>query len=509
VSEVVVVGAGPAGVAAAVAAAEAGARVTLVEEQSRPGGQYFKQPVGNGDGRDCPPALATNIRQGRELLAGLDRPNIELRCHTLVWDVSPDRTLRLYTLPGASGGKDNLQASSFNVDSPSQELYAKRLIIAAGAYERVMPFPGWTLPGVMTVGAAQLLLKGQGLLAGRRLLLAGTGPLLPLAGVQLLQAGAEIAAVVELQAARQLLSRASHFWGHWDKVGQALSHRRQLKKAGVPLKVGYAVIRALGEQEVNGAIIARVDGTGRPLPGTEEQLDVDTICLNFGFIPATELARLAGCRQRFDAHFGCLATDTDEQMETSRPGIFAVGEVRGIGGVEVALLEGAMAGATAARQLGYAVAESTAAQRDEWRRARAVVAALGSTFSLKPGLCSLAADDVVVCRCEEVTAGAIRAAVRAGATRLNDLKAWTRLGMGRCQGRICGPIAAQIVAQEAGIPVAAAGDFSARPPLKPLPLGAIAGSPPPETLEWEDHVTQYGQLRDTDEHRLAQIKRNM
>jgi D-hydroxyproline dehydrogenase subunit alpha len=511
-SEVVVVGAGPAGVAAAVAAAQAGAQVTLIEEQNRPGGQYFKQPGAACDPQHFPPSLAANIRQGRELLAGLHLPNIHLRCGTLVWDVTPERTLRLYTLPGAPGESDNvqpstsnLQRSTFNVKPFSEALQAKRLIIAAGAYERVMPFPGWTLPGVMTVGAAQLLLKGQGLLAGRRLLLAGTGPLLQLAGLQLLEAGAEVAAIVELQARRQFLSGAASFWGQWDKVSQALSHRQQLSRAGVPLKYAHAVVRAFGQQEVSGAVVAKVDGKGRPLAGTEESLAVDTICLNFGFIPATELTRLAGCRQRFDPHFGCLATETNDQMETSQAGIFAVGEVRGIGGVDVALLEGAIAGAAAAGQLGYR-ADETSSEREnqaraaKWRQARKLVAALGTMFPLKPGLCSLAQGEVVVCRCEEVTAGAIRTAVRAGATQLNDLKAWTRVGMGRCQGRVCGSIAAQIVAQEANIPVAAVGDFTARPPLKPVPLGVIAGpAPESEALEWEDHVTQYGFIRNADE----------
>jgi NAD(P)H-nitrite reductase large subunit len=247
-------------------------------------------------------------------------------------------------------------------------------------------------------------------------------------------------------------------------------------------------------------VIARVDDAGRPVAGKEERLAVDTICLNFGFVPATELTRLAGCEQRFDPHFGALATVTNEDMETSQPGIFAVGEVRGIGGVEVALLEGRMAGAAAAQQLGYQVdeaAHNSAALREEWQRARLVVETLGTMFSIKPSLCALASDDIVVCRCEEVTAGAVRAAVRAGATHLNQLKPWTRVGMGRCQGRVCGPIIAHLVAQETGRELAAVGTFTARPPVKPIPMGVIAGPDKqvkPE-LQWEDHVTQYGQVR--------------
>ncbi|MFQ5614121.1 MAG: NAD(P)/FAD-dependent oxidoreductase [Anaerolineae bacterium] len=480
-TDIVVVGAGPAGVAAAVTAARAGAQVTLVDEYSRPGGQYFKQPAALRDPNEFPPSLAGNIQQGRELLAGLDHPNLDLRCNTLVWNVTAGRRLSL-----------------FGPDGPD-ELEAERLIIASGAYERVMPFPGWTLPGVMTVGGAQLLLKGQSLRAGRRVLLAGTGPLLQLAGVQLLEAGAEVAAIVELQSRKTFLTQAPKFWGQWDKVGQGLAHQRQLKKAGVPLKFGQAVVRALGAHEVEGAVIAKVDAGGRPKAGSQERLEVDTVCLNFGFVPATELARLAGCEQRFEPHFGGLATVTDENLETSQPGIFAAGEVRGIGGVDVALLEGRIAGAAAARQLGYEPEEGDQdepALRAQWQQARAVVESLGAMFPVKPGLCELATDDVVVCRCEEVTAGEIRAAVQAGVTRLNALKPWTRVGMGRCQGRVCGPILAQIVAYETGLEVEAAGVFTARPPVKPLPMSVVAGSARPvEQLEWEDHVTQYGYVR--------------
>lgn len=479
--EIAVIGAGPAGVTAAVTAAQAGARVLLIDEQGRAGGQYFKQPAATMTSSHFPPAVATNIAKGRELLAGLDHPRIELRLHTLVWDVTPDRTLRLY-----SAGPDG--------STRTENLTPKRLIIAAGAYERVMPFPGWTLPGVMTVGAAQLLLKGQGLLPGQRLLLAGTGPLLQAAGVQLHQAGAEIVAILELQGRGQFLSGVRDFWGHWDKVGQAFDQRRQLAKAGVPFKTGHVISQALGDEFVTAAVIRKVDGEGRLLPRWQETLAVDTICLNFGFVPATELTRLAGCRQRFDPHFGALATETDDDMESSQPGIFAVGEVRGIGGVDVALLEGRIAGTAAARQLGYKAPEISPAQRETWRRGREVVEALGAMFALRPGLCELVTDEVIVCRCEEVTAGEIRQAVREGAGHLNDLKVWTRAGMGRCQGRVCGPIIAQIAAQALGRSPEMVGVFTARPPLKPLPLAALAAHAS-AALQWEDHATQYGYVR--------------
>ncbi|HKZ87166.1 MAG TPA: NAD(P)/FAD-dependent oxidoreductase [Anaerolineae bacterium] len=470
--EIAVVGAGPAGVSAAVTAAQAGAKVTLIDEYPRAGGQYYKQPPASFGTLRLPASLADtrSVQHGRELLAGLLHPNIDLRYNTLVWNITPDRVLDLY---GPQGGS---------------RLQAKKVIIASGAYERVVPFPGWTLPGVTTVGAAQLLLKGQGLLVGQKILVAGTGPLLQLAAVQLLDAGAQIVAIVELQSRLEFFGHASKLFGQWAKIGQGLENQKRLMDAGVPIKFGRAVVRVLGDAQVERAVVARVDSHGRPLAGGEEEFAVDAVCINFGFVPATELTRLAGCEQRFDSRFGSLATVTNPDLETSCRGIFAAGEVRGIGGVEVALLEGRIAGMAAARQLGYD--PDAQDPHREWQKARAAVDALGSMFAVKPGLYEAIADDVVVCRCEEVTAGALRVAARAGALQLNGLKAWNRCGMGRCQGRICGPIAAQIVAAGAGVSVESAGAFTARIPIKPVPLGLVASAGVEQSAPtaMEDHV---------------------
>jgi len=452
--DLAVIGAGPAGVPAAVTAARAGARVTLIDENGLPGGQYFKQTVVTTAG-DLPPLLAENFRQGRDLLADLSHPNITFLSHTLVWNLTPDRTLSL-----------------FGPDGP-QTRTARQVIIAAGAHERVMPFPGWTLPGVMTVGGAQLLLKGQRLLAGRRILLAGTGPLLTVAGAQLLQAGANIAAVLELQPPGAMAAAARHVLGHWDKIGQAMRSGRQLQRAGVPVKFGHAVVRALGENSVSGAVIARVDAAGHPRPGTETTLDVDTILLNFGFAPDTRLTQLAGCDHHFAPELGGWAAVTDEAMQTTRPGIFAAGEVRGIGGVDAALPEGRLAGLSAARALGHSIDTATGPLLRAARQARALIARLNVLFSPPTGLTALAAADTPVCRCEEIPAAEIRAAAQAGIVTLNNLKPWTRAGMGRCQGRVCGSILAHLLADETGQPLAAVGQFTVRPPVKPVPLSAF------------------------------------
>ena len=478
-TEIAIVGAGPAGVAASVTAARAGASVTVLDEYARPGGQYYKQPVHTDGGPSYPHSLASTIQQGRELLEGLSHPGIDLQCNTLAWNISADElVLDLYSPAGA------------------RALQAQRIILCAGATERAVPFPGWTLPGVIMAGAGQLMLKAHGLLPGKTFLLAGTGPLLQLAAVQLLEAGAQIAALVELRSRTEFLKSAAHLWRYPDKLGQGFATLQKLLQARVPIKFGHTIAQALGETEVSGAVIMRVDGDGQPIPGSETRFEVDTICLNYGFTPATELPRIAGCEQYFDQDYATYATATNDSLETSIAGILAAGETRGMGGAEVAVIEGQLAGSVAAQQLGFSPPFDQNGLSDKRLQARAVAASLGKMFQLKPGLCALAADDVPVCRCEEVSAGEVRAAIRNGVVQLNQLKPWTRAGMGRCQGRICGDILRQIVAAETGLPLSEIQPFTARAPVKPVPLEVVGGPvAETDTLTWEDHVGGYGVAR--------------
>lgn len=471
-TEIAIIGAGPGGAAAAIAAAEAGAHVTLIEEQPRAGGQYYKQLSPALNPNQLPPSLAETAQRGRELLSRLDHPKIQVMSRTLVWSITPERALELYTPDGGS------------------RLQARKVIVASGAYERIVPFENWTLPGVTTVGAAQLMLKGQGLALGENILIAGTGPLLQLAAAQLVEAGVRVAAIVELKQRGEFLASGSKLFGQWKKIGQGVMNQTRLARAGVPIKYGYAVRRAIGANQAEGAVIARVDSLGKWIPNSEEEIAADTVCLNFGFVPATELTRLAGCEQRYDQNFGGWATVTNQDLETSVRGIFAVGEVRGIGGMETSLLEGRIAGMTAAGQLGYSSKPNGHDLHKEWKAQRAQSEALGALFSVKSGLFASIADETLVCRCEEISAGEIRAAARAGATQLNHLKTWNRCGMGRCQGRTCGPVAAQIIAAETGVSVEAAGMFTSRAPIKPVPLGVVGvveGERPTGTA-MEDHV---------------------
>jgi NADPH-dependent 2,4-dienoyl-CoA reductase/sulfur reductase-like enzyme len=454
-TELVVVGAGPAGLVAATTAARAGAQVTLIDEYPRPGGQYLK---GAAHANGAPPVSATE-RQARALLPDLAQFEVEQRLQTQVWGLEGKR-LALYS----PAGVDWLQT--------------KVIVVATGARELVIPFPGWTLPGVMTLGAAQLLAKGHGVLPGQRILLAGSGPLLLPVANELTQRGAEVVAVLEATHPGQWLSHGGAAWGNWDRLREGWHYLRGLRRARIPYRFGQTVVRAEGDEALENVVIARLDGQGNPLSGTEGTFEVDTLCLGFGFVPNVELTQLAGCEHRFDRRRGGWAPTVDERLETTVSGLLAAGETAGVGGAGAAMLEGRVAGLAAAWRLGYIdetrLAGEVAGLAGQRQRLQRFGAMLNTLFAPQPGLDAITTGETTICRCEGVTAGEVRAAVANGAASLDALKNWTRVGQGLCQGRTCGPLLARLLRQESGCSTETAGCFNVRPPLKPVPLGQLA-----------------------------------
>jgi len=457
-TELAIIGAGPAGLAAAVTAARAGVAVTLIDEYPEMGGQYLRRSC--LDERDGPIHRPRAQVVGERLREELSSRPVKFRPQTLVWDLSQDKTLALFGPRGA------------------ETLQAQAVIVAAGATERVVPFPGWTLPGVMTVGAMQTLVK-QGVRPGQRVLLAGSGPLLLPVACQLVLAGATVVAVLEAAPWQAWCRCAGGLWGHWDKLREGRAYLRFLRRARVPLRLGWAVVRAFGRKEVEGVEIARLDGAGRLLSKSQEPLEVDAIGLGFGFVPATELTRLAGGEHQHRTEAGGLIPLCTDRLETTVSGLFAAGETTGIGGADLALLEGEMAGLAAAGQLGHGTEEEAqprlvAAIRRRRHHLR-LAARIHQLFRPPPALLENVTDETVVCRCEQVTAGEVRAAVRLGVRDLNALKTCTRAGLGFCQGRVCGSFLADFVARAAGCSADLIRPFSVRPPLKPVPLEVVAG----------------------------------
>jgi len=464
----VVVGGGPAGMAAAAEAAGAGLPALLLDESPLPGGQIYRLPPEGF----APPVvdvatarghrLRADTLRGDRLRAELAASGAEVRGATSVLGVWPDRTI-LWATGDASG-----------------TLHAERIVLATGARERAVPFPGWTLPGVMTAGAVQSFVGGMGVRPGSAALVAGTGPLLLVVALQLHEAGVRVKAVLE--AGRPPLSPRLWLglWSARDHLRAALAHGRTLRRAGIPIHLGHTIFAARGRGEVEAAEWGPVDPRDwRPRRDRRNFAEVDLVVAAFGLVPNTELAELAGCAHEHDPACGTRVPVRDSAMRTTVPGLFAAGDGAGIGGALSAEDEGRIAGIRAAQHAG-ALATAEADRRCAGPLARRAALAplrafLGEWSRPRPGLCELADDDTQVCRCEEVTLAEVRAALAAGARDLGEIKLRTRLGMGACQGRNCAAAAAEIVGRVRRCAPADAGAIHPRPPARTVSLGALAG----------------------------------
>jgi NAD(P)H-nitrite reductase large subunit len=229
---------------------------------------------------------------------------------------------------------------------------------------------------------------------------------------------------------------------------------------------------------VNGAVIGPCDADWRPAPGPERHFDVDTVVVGYGFVSSVELSRLAGCEHRYEPALGSWVPVRSRDLETTVPGVYAVGDGAGVAGSAVALAEGHLAGLAVAHRLGRLIgrelSRETARARGRLLHLAGFRRVMDELYRFGPGVHALADAETTLCRCEEVTVGEAVEAIGEGATHVNEVKAWTRVGMGRCQGRMCGPTLAQLVAEGRGGDVAAAGFFTPRPPAKPVPLAALA-----------------------------------
>jgi len=445
--ELAVVGAGPAGLAAAAEASDLGVPVTLIDIFPQPGGQYFKQtPAELGGEPD---------EHARPLFQAADRKDVRAITETAVWGIFAEEDCYLLCLYGPPG--------------TPRRLHARKILLAPGAHDLPVPFPGWTLPGVMTAGAALNLVKHQRLLPGRRILLSGTGPLQLILAQRLIDAGGEVVAVLDANPFPWRGWRhAPAAWGQWERLAEGWAAWRTMRRARTPLRWSHVVRRAEGSGQVERAVIGAVQGDA------VETVAVDTICLGHGFTPAVQLARQAGCQQRYDPGQGVYLPVRDEWLQTTLPGLFVAGDGAGIGGKDVALWEGRLAALGAAGQLGRPVAPDRVARvQRELARQRRFAAVLLALFPASAHLGDLLTDDTVLCRCEEITVGEIRRVIDEGATTLNAVRMVTRAGMGRCQGRMCGGPVIELLARALGQPVETLGEVTPRPPVIPVPLDGL------------------------------------
>ena len=458
----VIVGGGPAGMAAAIEAARAGLHCTLVDEAPRLGGQIYRQPPENFQITDRR-ALGKDFVRGEQLRADLSAvaDRVEVLSGTSVL--------------GVWGGREVLWASS----ETSGIIEGERLILATGAYERPVPFPGGTLPGVITAGGVQTMIKTMRVRPGRRALVAGTGPLLLVVANQIHKVGVEVVAVLEAGKPSWSPFQLPKVWGEWGLLRDAWEYWRGLRRAGIPLLFHHTVFEAHGDEEVAAASYGPVDPNDwRPLKDRATRVEVDLVVVGFGFVPNTELTETAGCRHEYVHDVGGWVPVRDERMQTTIPGVFAVGDGAGVAGSIVAVEQGRIAGVTAAEQAGTLSASEAdrrrAAPLERLRSLGRVRKVLDEISRIRPGLNDLATADTLLCRCEEITLTEVRAAVDQGARDLQAVKLLTRLGMGPCQGRNCAPSTGIYLCQMTGCTPAQVGRINPRPPVRPVTLGALA-----------------------------------
>jgi NADPH-dependent 2,4-dienoyl-CoA reductase/sulfur reductase-like enzyme len=455
IADVAVVGAGPAGLAAAAAAAASGASVLLVDGSARTGGQYWRHGTGPTDHRLYHGwSTFTRLRQ-RVASAGV----------TLL----PGHHVQTVVPDGAGWSLTCVVGDEPSASADLVVVRARRLVLATGAYDRQLPFPGWDLPGVMAGGGVQALLKSHGVLAGQRVVVAGSGPFLLPVAAGLLARGARVPLVAEASSPAGLARYTRAMASSGAKLREGLGYAARLARHRTPYRRRHAVVRALGTDRLEAVEVARLDRRGRVRPGGTRTVPCDALAVGWGFTPQLELFLQLGCATAIGAD-GSLVVAADATQVTSVAGVWAAGEPTGIGGADLAVVEGEIAGRRAA---GTPVPHALVERRTSLRR---FADALHAVHAVPRYLMEGLTDEVLACRCEEVSVGAVREAVRdLDATDARTVKLLTRAGMGWCQGRVCGFAVASATADACGRPVTEADlrAFAARPFAAPSRLDLL------------------------------------
>ncbi|MBD9602869.1 FAD-dependent oxidoreductase [Pseudomonas sp. PDM10] len=445
-NSVVIIGAGPAGIRAAQTLVAHGVRPVLLDEAARGGGQIYRRQPANF--KRSPVKLygfeagkANALHQTIDML----REQLDYRPETLVWNAE-------------DGALDTLH------EGRAARLAFSRVIVATGATDRILPVPGWTLPGVYSLGAAQIALKFQGCAIGERVVFAGSGPLLYLVAYQYAKAGAKVVAVLDcspfsaqVRALPVLLSQPA-------TLAKGIYYRSWLTAHGIPVHQGASLTGINGEQRVQSLTWRNAKG--------DQYLECDAVAFAHGLRSETQLADLLGCEFAWNPLNRAWLPQRDSAGRSSVAEVYLAGDGAGIMGADAAEMAGERAALALLEDIGYLIPPQRGAQLEQ---------ALGRIDTFRQGLerafvfpehwAADAPNDVMICRCEEVRAGDIRQVVREGHWEINRVKAHCRVGMGRCQGRMCGAAAAEIIACESQRCVSDIGRLRAQAPIKPLPFG--------------------------------------
>ncbi|MBP6683841.1 MAG: FAD-dependent oxidoreductase [Leucobacter sp.] len=479
--DVAVVGAGPAGLAAATAASTGGARVAVIDSAEQPGGQYWRhrsEAAGVHDGGEYHHGWREYLALRTRFDAGVASGNIQYFASTSVW------MARALSQPSGPGFALELAPSHGGGRSAVSTLRATTLILATGGYDRQLPVPGWQLPGVMAAGGIQAFVKQNGMLPGKRFVIAGTGPFLLPVAANITQAGGSVAAVLESASLMGWVPRVHRAAGVPSKALEGAGYVTAFIKHRVPYRIRTVITEILGTDHVTGVRTAKVRADGGLVAGSEREISgIDGVGLGWGFTPQLELPVQLGVQTRVDVD-GSLVGVVDEVGRASIPGLFLAGEVTGVGGAPLSVLEGEIAGRAAAGDAKGGPTTVTPAERRALRRNRSFAEAMHLAHPVPAGWAERLTPETTVCRCEEVTAGELgHAHTDLAAHDLRTEKGLTRAGMGWCQGRVCG-FAVSCLSAGAGavggeaipaaIDAAASLAQSAKRPLaQPLPLSEL------------------------------------
>lgn len=433
-----------------------GCRVTVIDEGARPGGQIYRQP-------DAGLAVAKVAETSEEHRKSADLDAFSAICDDLDYRASTE-------VYAAFPGPELHVAHA----GSTARLRPGAVVFATGVRERVIPFPGWTLPGVTAAGGAQAQIKSHGVRPGNRAVVTGAGPLPLVVAAELCRAGVEVQTLGLLGSPWRLARYPLAAWRGRGPVREGLAYLRAVRRAGVEIRTGLVPVKAHGLRCLEGVTLAQVDDSGQVVPGTEHEVDCDLLALNYGFVVNSELPAMCGVRMSFDDLLGGWLPEIDALGRTSEAGVYVAGDAAGLRGAFVARAEGEIVGATVASDSSTgtpSVLPVSALALAERSRHLSFQMALRETWELPGQLWGLARGDTIVCRCEHVTGAEIEASVAAGHTSLNAIKRNTRCGMGWCGGRNCLPT---VQSMFAGHTTWSSGIATPRPVVRPVTLNALA-----------------------------------
>lgn len=456
--DVAIVGAGFSGLVAAGILTEHDLDILLVEESDRLGGLYLRtHPTGGGSARN----LNALQQAGLEQMDLLESSRVNVMTGTRVLGINDNKELLL---------EEDLQQL--------HTLTPEIILLATGAREKFVPFKGWTLPGVISTGAAQIMLKGSGVLPAENLVIGGSGLFLYTVAADVISHGGRVTNIFDESSITQKMGIVRRLFGQRDKLKEGMGQLLRITFSRARIRHRYRIIEACGDKQLEAVRVAKIDPSGLPVLGSESVYPCECLAMGNGFSANIELGLLAGCRPEYDARMGGWIISTDENLETSVNGIYAAGEITGVGGALKSIAEGRLAAYSILHKLGriddQQYQDVFMPLKKERRKHRRFARRFNALGNVSQNAVKSIPDDTILCRCEDITVGEFKDAVAAGCRSPVAVKRALRTGMGICQGRICGPILSELIGAYTETPVEDQTPLSVRGPVKAVPLEVLA-----------------------------------